>query len=204
MARDGEYLVLEHSTKKANNEGSITMGNKTGNDWRQRLLFCLVIIITPALLSCSTKTQNNDTSDNADQSSQNVRSNDKYAKTTGTDDSMTTETSYVRREGSTISVADLKAAMDSGEKFALLDVRTQAEYDEAHLESVYALISYDQIIERASELPPDKQMPIFAFCRSGRRSGVAALTLRELGYEQAFNVEGGIIAWNRAGFPLAK
>ena len=170
------------------------------NDWRQRLLFYLVVAITPAFLSCSSKTENN----RADQSSQSERSSGEYAKTTGTDDSMTTESSYVRREGSTISVAELKAAMDSGEKFALLDVRTQSEYDEGHLEGVYALIRFDQIIEKASELPQDKRMPIFSLCRSGRRSGVATLTLRELGYEQAFNVEGGIIAWNRAGFPLAK
>ncbi|MCH9031253.1 MAG: rhodanese-like domain-containing protein [candidate division Zixibacteria bacterium] len=176
------------------------MRNKMRSDWPRKLLFCLVIIITPALLSCSAKTEN----DSADKSSQNERPSDEFTKTTGIEGSMTTETSYVRREGSTISVAELKAAMDSGEKFALLDVRTQSEYDEAHLEGVFALIPFDQIIERASELPQDKKMPIFSFCRSGRRSGVATLTLRELGYEQAFNIEGGIIAWNRAGLPLAK
>ena len=171
-----------------------------GNYRHKKLLFALVIAVTPALFSCSSKTEDN----NADKSSQNADASDEYTKTTGTDDSMTTETSYIRREGSTISVAELKAAIESGEKFALLDVRTQSEYDEAHLEGVFALIPYDQIIARTAELPQDKAMPIFSFCRSGRRSSAATLTLRELGYEQAFNVEGGIIAWNRAGFPLAK
>ena len=85
------------------------MRNKMRNDWPRKLLFCLVIIITPALLSCSAKTEN----DSADKSSQNERPSDEFTKTTGTEGSMTTETSYVHREGSTISVAELKAAMDS-------------------------------------------------------------------------------------------
>jgi phage shock protein E len=68
----------------------------------------------------------------------------------------------------------------------VVDVRTKGEFDKQHLDGAI-LIPYDQIHERTSELGDDKNRPIMLYCRSGRRSGIAAKTLRELGYTQVLN-----------------
>lgn len=67
------------------------------------------------------------------------------------------------------------------ENVILLDVRTQAEFNEKHLDNSI-LIPHDQLREKAPALLPDKNAPIVVFCRSGRRSAIAKGTLESLGY----------------------
>lgn len=83
----------------------------------------------------------------------------------------------------------------------LLDVRTDSEYAEGHIEGAI-LIDQKQsdFMEKAqAELPKDKKIAIY--CRSGRRSASAAEKLAEAGY-QCFNLKGGILAWKEAGKPV--
>ena len=83
----------------------------------------------------------------------------------------------------------------------LLDVRTDSEYAEGHIEGAI-LIDQKQsdFMEKAqAELPKDKKIAIY--CRSGRRSANAAEKLAEAGY-QCFNLKGGILAWKEAGKPV--
>ena len=75
----------------------------------------------------------------------------------------------------------------------LLDVRTQEEYDESHIEGAILLPDYE-ISEKAEELLTDKNAVILVYCRSGRRSALAAKALNELGYSQIYDF-GGIIDW---------
>ncbi|MCC6806339.1 MAG: molybdopterin-synthase adenylyltransferase MoeB [Deltaproteobacteria bacterium] len=49
---------------------------------------------------------------------------------------------------------------------------------------------------------PDKTRPVVVYCAAGRRSLLAALTLRELGYERVYSLAGGLDAWKRAGQPV--
>lgn len=105
---------------------------------------------------------------------------------------------------SEITVVELKAAIDRNEDFILLDVRTKEEFQEAHVEDTYALIPYEEVLGRLDELPTDKEKYIYSFCRSGRRSGIVTLQLREAGYVHAYNVVGGLLAWGGAGFPLQR
>ena len=75
----------------------------------------------------------------------------------------------------------------------LLDVRTAAEYDEGHIEGSQ-LLPVEELAGRISELPQDKATPIVVYCRSGRRSALAATQLTESGYTQVFDL-GGIQGW---------
>jgi len=75
----------------------------------------------------------------------------------------------------------------------LLDVRTQEEFDSGHIEGAQ-LLPYDEIAQRADELPADKDGTIIVYCRSGRRSALAGQTLLALGYTSVYDL-GGIQSW---------
>ncbi len=92
-----------------------------------------------------------------------------------------------------ITAAEAKQIMDSQEGYIILDVRSQSEYDEGHIPGAI-LIPNTEIEERAEESLPDKDQLILVYCRSGRRSKLAAETLVELGYTNIREF-GGIIDW---------
>ncbi len=92
-----------------------------------------------------------------------------------------------------ISAAQAKEKMDSGEEYILLDVRTQEEYAEAHIEGAILLPDFD-ILSKAAEQLPDKAAVVLVYCRSGRRSENAANALVGLGYTNIYDF-GGIIDW---------
>ena len=85
----------------------------------------------------------------------------------------------------------------------LLDVRTEAEFNEGHIASDKVKnIDYRQpdFIEQADgEL--DKGRPVAVYCRSGRRSMDAARLLAKRGFE-VINLEGGILEWQERGKPV--
>ncbi len=70
-----------------------------------------------------------------------------------------------------------------------IDVRSVEEYDAGHIEG-HPNIPHEDIALRISELTTDKNTPIRLYCRSGRRSGIARETLRELGYSNVENMGG--------------
>ncbi len=100
-----------------------------------------------------------------------------------------------------ITVGQLKAAADSGKDFFLIDVRTEPEFVEGHVPFADVLIDYRELPSMMQYLPKDTMATIYLFCRSGRRSGIATDFLRKQGYVNAYNVKGGILAWDKAGYP---
>ena len=92
-----------------------------------------------------------------------------------------------------ITAEEAKQIMDSQEGYIILDVRSQEEFDQGHIPGAI-LIPDTEINARAEELLPDKDQLILVYCRSGRRSKLAAADLAELGY---INIKefGGIIDW---------
>ncbi len=93
----------------------------------------------------------------------------------------------------TISVRDLKRKIDAHEPFQLLDVREIFEHEIARIDGA-KLIPLREIGARAEELPRDEQ--IIVHCHSGKRSAQAVRLLRERGFRQVYNLEGGIDAWS--------
>jgi len=99
-----------------------------------------------------------------------------------------------------VTVKTLHELSESGLEFYLLDVRTVEEYEQGHLTFADALIPHDQLDQQVARLPADKRTLIYCFCRAGRRSAIATKYLRSIGYERAYNVTGGILAWIEAGY----
>ena len=92
-----------------------------------------------------------------------------------------------------ITAEEAKHIMDSEEGYIILDVRTQEEYDQGHIPGA-TQISHEEIAEKAEDVLTDKDQLILVYCRSGRRSKLAAETLVELGYTNIKEF-GGIIDW---------
>ena len=92
-----------------------------------------------------------------------------------------------------ITAENAKKIMDSGEEHIILDTREQDEYDEGHIPGAI-LIPYTEIENKAEEMLPDKDKLILVYCRSGRRSKIAAESLAKLGYTNVKEF-GGIIDW---------
>ena len=92
-----------------------------------------------------------------------------------------------------ITAEEAKQIMDSQDGYIILDVRTQEEYDQGHIPDAI-VISHEEIAEKAEEVLTDKEQLILVYCRSGRRSKIAAEALVELGYTNIKEF-GGIIDW---------
>jgi phage shock protein E len=65
-------------------------------------------------------------------------------------------------------------------------------------------IPYDQIAQNVSQLPSDKNAKMVLYCRSGRMSAIAPEQLVSLGYANIWNLEGGLVDWEQAGFEIEK
>ncbi|MGE4214403.1 MAG: rhodanese-like domain-containing protein [Anaerotignaceae bacterium] len=92
-----------------------------------------------------------------------------------------------------ISAEDAKKMMDENEDIIILDVRTEEEYSQGHIESSL-LIPDTEIEDKAEEVLTDKDAVILIYCRSGRRSETATKELIEMGYTKTFDF-GGINDW---------
>ena len=79
-----------------------------------------------------------------------------------------------------ITAQEAKEIMDTQEGYVILDVRTQEEYDQGHIPGAI-VISHEEIGEKAEKVLTDKNQLILVYCRSGRRSKIAAEALAELG-----------------------
>ena len=77
---------------------------------------------------------------------------------------------------------------------ALIDVRTQGEYEAGHLPDAHNL-PLDRLMARPQEAGP-RDRPVVLYCASGTRSGLAARTLRRAGYATVVNL-GPMFAWGR-------
>ena len=92
-----------------------------------------------------------------------------------------------------ITAQQAKEIMDTEKDYVILDTRTREEYDEGHIPGAM-LIPHDEILEKAESVLTDKNQLILVYCRSGRRSKLAAEDLQKLGYTDIKEF-GGIIDW---------
>jgi rhodanese-related sulfurtransferase len=95
-----------------------------------------------------------------------------------------------------VSVQDVKRMMDAGEKFLLLDVRQQKEFDTARIPGSM-LVPLSELPKRVEELRAHADRPIITHCHKGGRSLQAAQWLRTQGFTDARSMAGGIEAWSQ-------
>lgn len=92
-------------------------------------------------------------------------------------------------------------SMKSSESKQILDVRTAEEYAKGHIDgATNADINSSDFSDAIQKL--DKDKAVFVYCLSGGRSSSAAQLLKEQGFKEIINLEGGILAWNAAQLPL--
>jgi rhodanese-related sulfurtransferase len=136
------------------------------------ILIINIVMVIMVLNSCNTKknSTNDEPKDIAEESKNTTNSN--YQK---------------------ISTEEGKKMLEEDNNIILLDVRTQEEFDSGHIPGSI-LIPYDTILENSKEKLKDKEQTIIIYCRSGRRSAIAANDLIKIGYKNVYDM-GGIIDW---------
>lgn len=91
----------------------------------------------------------------------------------------------------------------ASEEGILLDVRTPEEWNQGIIEGAKMLNFFSPAFE--AELKKlDKNLPIYVYCKSGGRSGKTAAKLKALGYEEVYDLSGGITAWRGEDLPTVK
>src|SRR5438128_7925641 len=99
------------------------------------------------------------------------------------------------------NIDDVKAKLDRGEKFVLVDVREDNEYAKDHLPGAIHLGK--GVIERDIEKAvPDPTTEVVLYCGGGFRSALAADNLQKMGYTNVISMDGGIRGWRDAGHPM--
>src|SRR4051794_9543628 len=102
-----------------------------------------------------------------------------------------------------LTVEQVKAKLDRGEKFHLVDVREESEYAKDHLPGAVHLGK--GVIERDVEARiPDTGAEVVLYCGGGFRSALAADNLQKMGYTNVLSMDGGIRGWRERGYPLTK
>jgi rhodanese-related sulfurtransferase len=101
------------------------------------------------------------------------------------------------------NVDEVKAKLDSGEKFLLVDVREESEWQKDHLPGAIHLGK--GVIERDIERRvPDLDAPIILYCGGGFRSALAADNLQKMGFTNVVSMDGGVREWREKGFPMTR
>jgi rhodanese-related sulfurtransferase len=101
------------------------------------------------------------------------------------------------------TVDDVKAKLDRGEKFTLVDVREESEFAKDHLPGAIHLGK--GVIERDIEKQvPDTMEPLVLYCGGGFRSALAADNLQKMGYTNVISMDGGVREWREKGYEMVK
>jgi rhodanese-related sulfurtransferase len=101
------------------------------------------------------------------------------------------------------TVDDIKARLDRGDNFVLVDVREESEFQKDHLPG--AIHMGKGVIERDIEHEiPDLTAPLVLYCGGGFRSALAADNLQKMGYTNVISMDGGVRGWREKGYPFTK
>ncbi len=92
-----------------------------------------------------------------------------------------------------VTVQDLKEMQDNQEDFQLIDVREDYEYDEDNLGG--ELIPLGEVADHTDKVAKDKKVVVH--CRSGKRSASAIQLLEKQGFDNLYNLKGGILAYRQ-------
>jgi len=102
-----------------------------------------------------------------------------------------------------VSAQEFQKLIKEKKDAILLDVRTPNELAQGVIGKVKHIDFYDvNFKEELGKL--DRTKPVLIYCRSGRRSAITMSHLRELGFSQVYNLQGGIIEWSEAGLEIVK
>lgn len=101
----------------------------------------------------------------------------------------------------TITATELVDRLEDPDAPVILDVRSPKEFEEGHIPGAINL-PYDQIGDRLGSLEQYRQGEVVVYCRTGRRAGIAESALSDAGFENVRDLEGHMVAWRQAEFPV--
>lgn len=102
-----------------------------------------------------------------------------------------------------VSADDVKAMLDRGDDFELIDTREESEFSRGHLPGARHLSK--GIIERDIESAvPKTSTPIVLYCGGGFRSALAADNLQKMGYRNVVSMDGGWREWTEKLYPIER
>jgi len=99
-----------------------------------------------------------------------------------------------------ISPAEFKKKVDSGE-YVVVDIRTPEEFQTGHIKGAINVDFYSPDF-KSTVAKLDRNKKYLYYCRSGHRSGEASTLAKELGFNVAYELKGGINAWQEAGYAI--
>jgi rhodanese-related sulfurtransferase len=101
------------------------------------------------------------------------------------------------------TVDEIKSRLDRGDKFVLVDVREESEWQKDHLPG--AIHMSKGVIERdVEQRVPDLNTEMVLYCGGGFRSALAADNLQKMGYANVISMDGGVRGWREKGYPMTK
>ncbi len=96
-----------------------------------------------------------------------------------------------------INVSELKRRMEGGEKeFVLIDVREGHEREEFNIGGIH--VPLGNMMQAIPSLSAHEEQEVIVYCRSGKRSAMAQHLLRQAGFKNVRNLEGGMLAWTES------
>ncbi len=100
-----------------------------------------------------------------------------------------------------VSVAQAKANIDKGIYKVILDVREPKEFRKGHIPGAIN-IPRGLLEFKVTAKIPDKATPILVYCKTGGRGALSGQALMKMGYKNVTNMDGGWMAWEKAGYPV--
>lgn len=105
-------------------------------------------------------------------------------------------------EASVVKVEEAEKLIS--EKVQVLDVRTEEEWNEGHIEGAVRVDYLEKGFAEKVAKAVDPKKPVLVYCRSGGRSGKTTKVLKKLGFVEVKDLDGGITAWEKAGKKVVK
>lgn len=102
------------------------------------------------------------------------------------------------QETDAIKIIDVQTFKDSvvGKDVQLIDVRTPEEYEAGHIDDAKNIDFFaENFQDEFSKL--DKEKPVYIYCKSGNRSGQSALKLKAMGFNEIYDLQGGILNYQK-------
>ncbi|MCP0913092.1 MULTISPECIES: rhodanese-like domain-containing protein [Legionella] len=103
----------------------------------------------------------------------------------------------------TINVHDFKKLRDTDPDVCLIDVREPHEWKEVHIPGAMH-IPKDELTAVIEDKVPEYNRPIYLHCKGGVRSLHAAHSLLAMGYHEVYSIDGGIMEWEKSGYPVKR
>lgn len=89
----------------------------------------------------------------------------------------------------------------TNEEFVILDIRTPGEYKRGHIQNSF-FIDFSSSSYKAEVEKLDRNKKYVVYCHSGGRSKTTLNLMKKLGFKEAYNMIGGIVAWSKSGYPI--